>query len=122
MTLERIAGGTCLPPFPVYPQLVEALAAAHLTAPLERDARVAHVLGTCAGYSYADAETVATMMTRLGLVYAFGHPMALAMPLPQATAELERKVFRHVLVHDPIPALPAGRGDRSCTSGRSSGT
>jgi len=25
------------------------------------------VLGTCAGYAYADAETVSTMMSRLGL-------------------------------------------------------
>ena len=28
---------------------------------------VAHVLGTCAGYAYSDADTVAMMMTRLGL-------------------------------------------------------
>jgi hypothetical protein len=32
-----------------------------------RDETVAHVLGTCAGYAYADAETVAMMMGRLGL-------------------------------------------------------
>ena len=44
---------------------------------------------------------------RMRAVYTFGQPMALAMPLPQATAELERKLFRHVLVQDPIPALPA---------------
>lgn len=67
MPPERIAGGTCSRPFPVYPQLVDTLAAAHRTAPPERDATVAHVLGTCAGYAYADTETFATIMTRLGL-------------------------------------------------------
>ncbi|HUK64464.1 MAG TPA: lipase family protein, partial [Dongiaceae bacterium] len=54
-------------PFPVYPRLVETLAAAHLSAPVQRDPTVAHVLATCAGYAYADSETVARMMTRLGL-------------------------------------------------------
>ncbi|MGO9010047.1 MAG: lipase family protein [Bryobacteraceae bacterium] len=67
MTVERILGGTCAHPFPVYPQLTETLAAAHLTGAVEPDAQVAHVLGTCAGYAYADTDTVATMMTRLGL-------------------------------------------------------
>ncbi len=33
----------------------------------ERDPVVAHVLGTCAGYAYADAPTFGMMMTRLGL-------------------------------------------------------
>lgn len=32
-----------------------------------RDAIVTHVLGACAGYAYADADTVSTIMTRLGL-------------------------------------------------------
>jgi hypothetical protein len=59
---------------------------------------------------------------RMRAVYTFGQPMALAMPLPQATAKLERKVFRHVLVQDPIPALPAAPWGPSCTWGRSSGT
>ena len=67
MTIERIVADTCADPFPVYPELAAALAAAHVQAPLERDATVAHVLGTCAGYAYADAETVSTMMSRLGL-------------------------------------------------------
>ena len=67
MTVERILGGTCAHPFPVCPQLTETLAAAHLTGAVEPDAQVAHVLGTCAGYAYADTDTVATMMTRLGL-------------------------------------------------------
>jgi hypothetical protein len=67
MSLERIAGGTCDPPFPVYPHLAETLAATQPGESSPRDATVAHVLGTCAGYAYADVETVATMMTRLGL-------------------------------------------------------
>jgi hypothetical protein len=51
----------------VYRELAENLAEAHQKEPLERNAMVAHVLGVCAGYAYADTDTVATMMVRLGL-------------------------------------------------------
>ena len=67
MTLERIVGGACDPPFPVYAHLADDLVAAHHADNGERDATVAHVLATCAAYAYSDADTVATMMTRLGL-------------------------------------------------------
>ena len=67
MTPERIVGGACEPPFPVYVHLADNLVAAHDADKCERDPTVAHVLVTCAGYAYADADTVATMMTRLGL-------------------------------------------------------
>jgi hypothetical protein len=67
MTSERVLGGGSNPPFPVYANLADDLAAAHTADNGERDAMVAHVLGTCAGYAYSDAGTVATMMTRLGL-------------------------------------------------------
>lgn len=67
MLSERTVGGTFASPFPVYPRLSEVLAAAHLVAGPERDATVAHVLGTCAGYAYADIDTFALIMTRLGL-------------------------------------------------------
>jgi len=67
MNVERIAGRTCGAPFPVYADLVDALARAHQGGAVDRDATVAHVLGTCAGYSYADLATVATMASRLGL-------------------------------------------------------
>ncbi|HTS81757.1 MAG TPA: lipase family protein [Myxococcaceae bacterium] len=66
MTVERIVAGTWGDPFPVYPDLAGLLAAAHLQAPLERDATVAHALGVCAGYAYGDTETVSTMMSRVG--------------------------------------------------------
>lgn len=51
------------PTFPVYPHLVETLTktSAH------PDDVAAHVLATCAGYSYSDADTVAMIMARLGL-------------------------------------------------------
>lgn len=49
--------------FPVYRDLAERLLAAGPGA----DERVAHVLGTCAGYAYSDAETVAMIMARMGL-------------------------------------------------------
>ena len=67
MTPERIVGGACDPPFPVYAHLADDLVAAHHADDGERDATVAHVLATCAAYAYADADTVAAMMTRLGL-------------------------------------------------------
>jgi hypothetical protein len=67
MTPERIVGGACDPPFPVNAQLADDLVAAHCADNGERDATVAHVLATCAAYTYSDADTVATMMTRLGL-------------------------------------------------------
>ena len=67
MDVERLAGGACGRPFPVYEDLVGNLLAAHGSADAGRDALVAHVLGTCSGYAYADIETVAMMATRLGL-------------------------------------------------------
>ncbi|HUL72208.1 MAG TPA: lipase family protein [Vicinamibacterales bacterium] len=67
MTLERTLGGACDSPFPVYAQVADDLAAAHRADTGERDGTVAHVLATCAAYAYSDADTVATMMSRLGL-------------------------------------------------------
>jgi hypothetical protein len=67
MRAERLVGGLAAPPFPVHAGLADALAGAHLERPHDRDPVVAHVLGTCAGYAYAEPETVSTMMVRLGL-------------------------------------------------------
>jgi hypothetical protein len=47
-----------------------------------------------------------SLADRLRAVYTFGQPMAIAAPLPQATHEVERQLFRHVIPLDPIPALP----------------
>jgi len=67
MNVERLASGTCDRPFPVYDDLVGRLLAAHGPNDAGRDAVVAHVLGTCAGYAYADIETMSMVMARLGL-------------------------------------------------------
>jgi hypothetical protein len=67
MTLQRLMGGRCSRPFPVYDNLVPGLLAAHERDRVDRDATVAHVLATAAGYSYSDIETLATIMSRLGL-------------------------------------------------------
>jgi hypothetical protein len=67
MNVERLVSGTCGRPFPVYDDLVGRLLAVHGLEAAERDAVVAHVLGTCAGYAYADIETVAMIAARLGL-------------------------------------------------------
>jgi hypothetical protein len=49
--------------FPVYHDLVERL----LAGSKHPDDIVAHVLATCAGYAYSDAQTVAMIMARMGL-------------------------------------------------------
>ena len=67
MEIERQKGATPAHPFPIYPDPVASLLAAHRRDDSGRDAVVAHLLGTCAGYAYADTGTVATVMTRLGL-------------------------------------------------------
>lgn len=67
MEPKRIVGPACTKPFPVYEELADELVSAHTSASAARDPLVAHVLGTCAGYSYAEPHTVAAMMARLGL-------------------------------------------------------
>ena len=65
MNTERIAETTWGALFPVYPELVDALAVVGTPGWGERDATVAHVLATCAGYAYADLDTVATAVSLL---------------------------------------------------------
>lgn len=67
MLIEHATAGTVSPPFPIHESLVEALLDAHADGRAGRDATVAHALGVCAGYSYADAATLAQMASRLGL-------------------------------------------------------
>ncbi|MGP0093494.1 MAG: lipase family protein [Xanthobacteraceae bacterium] len=67
MSLDRMVGTTCVAPFPIYADLTETFTAPHATGAPQRHATVAHALGICAGYAYADIETVATMMARLGI-------------------------------------------------------
>jgi hypothetical protein len=71
MDIERLHGGTCAPPFPIYDDLVARFLAAHppgqpLTS-ASRDPAIAHALATCAGYSYSDTKTVASTMAGLGM-------------------------------------------------------
>jgi hypothetical protein len=65
MEIERVIGPEHAAPFPVYPDLVGDLLAATGSDP--RNATAAHVLVTCASYCYADLDTVATIMARLGM-------------------------------------------------------
>ncbi|MDT3670231.1 MAG: lipase family protein [Aromatoleum sp.] len=70
MQTSRVTAERTGTPFPVYENLADTLLAAHdasTGASTGRDSTVAHVLATCAGYAYADAGTLATMMARLGL-------------------------------------------------------
>lgn len=67
MLIEYATAGPVKPPFPIHESLVDALLRAHLHGVQGRDETVAHALGVCAGYAYADASTVALMAGRLGL-------------------------------------------------------
>jgi hypothetical protein len=58
------------------------------------------------------------MSERLRAVYTFGQPLAVAEPLPEAAYRLGRRLFRHVLLRDPIPALPAASWGRLGHFGR----
>lgn len=65
----REEAGVTSATFPVYHDLVDRLLRAHAAPqdPPRWDATAAHVLATCAGYAYSDADAVAMMMARLGL-------------------------------------------------------
>ncbi len=67
MKIERQQARACSPPFPVYEHLVESLLAGHSKGGSGRDATIAHVLGTWAGYAYGDLETMSEISGRLGL-------------------------------------------------------
>lgn len=67
MLIERATAGPVRSPFPIHESLTDALLYAHAGGVDGRDATVAHALGVCSGYAYADAPTVAQMAGRLGL-------------------------------------------------------
>ncbi len=67
MPVQRLRAPLAGPPFPVYPDVEERLLDAHRSPHDDRDATVAHVLGTCAGYAYSDTDTVSEIMVRMGL-------------------------------------------------------
>ena len=71
MDIERLRGGSCAPPFPIYDDLVARFLAAHPqgrpSTGTSRDPAIAHALATCAGYAYSDTKTVAATMAGLGM-------------------------------------------------------
>lgn len=46
------------------------------------------------------------LVETLRAIYTFGQPMATGEPLPEVACPIAQKLFRHVNVRDPIPALP----------------
>lgn len=60
--LRPLQHGQVTPTFPVHQDLCQ-----RMIASTDPDVVVRHTLAVCAGYAYSDAETVATMMARLGL-------------------------------------------------------
>src|SRR6476660_6236084 len=63
---KRMKGERCAAPFPIYRDPAGELLAAHATDDGASNATVGHVLSVAAGYAYAEIETMATMMSRLG--------------------------------------------------------
>lgn len=117
MTTERRVGVSAGRPFPVYADLVEALAAGHASASAPREARIAHVLATCAAYAYADTETHSTVMARLGFAahsYVRIAQTVEAMHIASTACLLQSQCGRVVLLAyrgtDPT-ALPAWLGN-----------
>ena len=113
----------------VLEQLRLALAGRSLSAPEERvdfPLEALYVTGHSLGGAMAvlfalslagDAEQ-RELAARLRAVYTFGQPLAACEPLPAAAVEITRKVYRHVLARDPIPALPAAPWGRLTHFGR----
>ena len=63
---QRMKGQRCAAPFPIYSDPAGELLAAHAADDGAGNATVAHILAVAAGYAYAEIETMATMMSRLG--------------------------------------------------------
>jgi hypothetical protein len=63
---RRMKGQRCVAPFPIYRDPASELIAAHASADRASNATVAHILSVAAGYGYAEIETMATMMSRVG--------------------------------------------------------
>ena len=64
MELERGTAAEVRAPFPIHDGLIEHLCAAPAAS---RDPIIAHALSVCAGFSYADLETMLMMAARIGL-------------------------------------------------------
>jgi hypothetical protein len=83
--------------------------------PLETLYVTGHSLGgamaTLFGLTLADSGNEA-LAARLRAVYTFGQPFAIGEPLPESAHRRAQRIFRHVLVRDPIPTLPAASWGR----------
>ncbi len=58
--------------------------------------------------SLAAAPEHRAIAERLRAVFTFAQPMTVGEPLPEAARAIARRVFRHVLPRDIVPALPPG--------------
>lgn len=78
------------------------------------------VMATLFGLALADAGNEA-LAARLRAIYTFAQPMTIGGPLPGSSERLAQRIFRHVLVRDPIPTLPATSWGRFVHLGREYG-
>jgi lipase (class 3) len=51
-----------------------------------------------------------TIAEKLRAVYTFGQPLVAGEPMPATARNLAPKLYRYIMAHDPIPALPARAG------------
>jgi hypothetical protein len=65
-----------------------------------------YVTGHSLGGAMAILFALTTEFERLRGVYTFGQPMVVAGAVSASTAAVDSKIVRHVLMGDPVPALP----------------
>ena len=65
-----------------------------------------YVTGHSLGGAMAVLFALTSTRPELRATYTFGQPMAVHTPVAADVKHLGRKIFRHVLARDPVPALP----------------
>ena len=81
------------------------------------------VMATLFGLAITHAGDAGTdaIAARLRAIYTFAQPMTIGGPVPGSAEQLGHRIFRHVLVRDPIPTLPAASWGRFVHLGREYG-
>jgi hypothetical protein len=74
--------------------------------PLEHRLEALYATGHSLGGAMAVLFALTSARPELRAIYTFGQPMVLHTPVAPEVEAVGRKVFRHVLARDPVPALP----------------
>lgn len=94
-------------------QVLQELALASKRRPLgnpdevvEQPLEALYVTGHSLGGAMAVLFALTTAHEQLRGVYTFGQPMVISGSALPAAQAIDRRIFRHVLPQDPVPALP----------------